>query len=241
MGCLKFRWVTPLKKINVAERVGFEPTVVLPTHAFQACALNHSAISPTVFPPAPNRMVIRQWTLIFHEFAPGASSFGTVMERGAHLALPPVKERRLMSTGARLWQSPAAARCRHARRWKQSERCGWSATQPRSTATRQNTRQCQNAPRKEGCRAPPSRRATVPGRSDVQTSKLREKLETAIGKHAVTSLMRYFQMPYPTRNRDKIFWTRGKLRNKVILIKKSLRTERSNNTVGPHDTHRSVD
>ena len=36
------------KKSNkiVAERVGFEPTVVLPTHAFQACALNHSAISP---------------------------------------------------------------------------------------------------------------------------------------------------------------------------------------------------
>src|ERR1700733_5349409 len=31
---------------KVAERVGFEPTVVLPTHAFQACALNHSAISP---------------------------------------------------------------------------------------------------------------------------------------------------------------------------------------------------
>jgi hypothetical protein len=31
-----------------AERVGFEPTVVLPTHAFQACALNHSAISPTI-------------------------------------------------------------------------------------------------------------------------------------------------------------------------------------------------
>jgi len=34
--------------------------------------------------------------------------------------------------GARLWQSPAAARCWHARRWKQSERCGWSLTQPRS-------------------------------------------------------------------------------------------------------------
>jgi hypothetical protein len=30
----------------VAERVRFELTVVLPTHAFQACALNHSAISP---------------------------------------------------------------------------------------------------------------------------------------------------------------------------------------------------
>jgi hypothetical protein len=30
----------------LAEREGFEPTVVLPTHAFQACALNHSAISP---------------------------------------------------------------------------------------------------------------------------------------------------------------------------------------------------
>jgi hypothetical protein len=31
---------------EVAEREGFEPPVVLPTHAFQACALNHSAISP---------------------------------------------------------------------------------------------------------------------------------------------------------------------------------------------------
>jgi hypothetical protein len=30
----------------MAERGGFEPSVVLPTHAFQACALNHSAISP---------------------------------------------------------------------------------------------------------------------------------------------------------------------------------------------------
>ena len=35
-------------KMVLAERVGFEPTVVLPTHAFQACALNHSAISPTI-------------------------------------------------------------------------------------------------------------------------------------------------------------------------------------------------
>lgn len=32
---------------GVAERGGFEPPVVLPTHAFQACALNHSATSPT--------------------------------------------------------------------------------------------------------------------------------------------------------------------------------------------------
>jgi hypothetical protein len=31
---------------RLAERVRFELTVVLPTHAFQACALNHSAISP---------------------------------------------------------------------------------------------------------------------------------------------------------------------------------------------------
>ena len=30
----------------MAERVRFELTVVLPTHAFQACAINHSAISP---------------------------------------------------------------------------------------------------------------------------------------------------------------------------------------------------
>jgi len=34
-------------------------------------------------------MVIRQWTLIFHEFAPGASSFGTVMAGGVpRTALP---------------------------------------------------------------------------------------------------------------------------------------------------------
>jgi hypothetical protein len=38
--------------IELAERVGFEPTVVLPTHAFQACALNHSAISPAVYSQA---------------------------------------------------------------------------------------------------------------------------------------------------------------------------------------------
>ena len=31
---------------NMAERVGFEPTVPLGTHAFQACALSRSAISP---------------------------------------------------------------------------------------------------------------------------------------------------------------------------------------------------
>src|ERR1700679_509426 len=78
---------------NVAERVGFEPTVVLPTHAFQECALNHSAIYPTVFPPAPNRMVIRQWTLIFHEFAPGASSFGTVMAGGVPRTARPACDR----------------------------------------------------------------------------------------------------------------------------------------------------
>ena len=31
---------------HMAERVGFEPTVPCGTHAFQACALSHSAISP---------------------------------------------------------------------------------------------------------------------------------------------------------------------------------------------------
>ncbi len=31
---------------RLAERVGFEPTVRFPAHAFQACALSHSAISP---------------------------------------------------------------------------------------------------------------------------------------------------------------------------------------------------
>src|SRR6185369_2084046 len=37
----------------MAERVRFELTVVLPTHAFQACALNHSAISPPRLPMWP--------------------------------------------------------------------------------------------------------------------------------------------------------------------------------------------
>ena len=30
----------------MADRVGFEPTIENSIHAFQACALNHSAISP---------------------------------------------------------------------------------------------------------------------------------------------------------------------------------------------------
>jgi hypothetical protein len=34
----------------MAERVGFEPTVPCGTHAFQACALSHSAISPCARP-----------------------------------------------------------------------------------------------------------------------------------------------------------------------------------------------
>src|SRR5207249_8355835 len=35
--------------VKLAERGGFEPPVGFkPTHAFQACALNHSAISPLV-------------------------------------------------------------------------------------------------------------------------------------------------------------------------------------------------
>ncbi len=42
------RDLDPLEGAELAEREGFEPTVVLPTHAFQACALNHSAISPHV-------------------------------------------------------------------------------------------------------------------------------------------------------------------------------------------------
>jgi hypothetical protein len=50
--------------------------------------------------------------------------------------------------------------------------------------------------------------------------------ETVIGKHVDTSLVRYFQMPWATRNRDKILWTKGKLRNKVILTRKN-RTARS--------------
>jgi hypothetical protein len=35
-----------LQGFLMAERVGFEPTVPCGTHAFQACALSHSAISP---------------------------------------------------------------------------------------------------------------------------------------------------------------------------------------------------
>ena len=31
---------------NMAERVGFEPTLPCGKHAFQACAFSHSAISP---------------------------------------------------------------------------------------------------------------------------------------------------------------------------------------------------
>lgn len=42
--------------MKVAERVRFELTVVLPTHAFQACALNHSAISPTSLISTGNRV-----------------------------------------------------------------------------------------------------------------------------------------------------------------------------------------
>ncbi len=40
--------------MKMAEREGFEPSVgYKPTHAFQACALNHSAISPVVYLQAP--------------------------------------------------------------------------------------------------------------------------------------------------------------------------------------------
>src|SRR5437870_3422593 len=47
--------------MNVAERGGFEPPVGFkPTHAFQACALNHSAISPT-------------WPISVHNSLPDAS------------------------------------------------------------------------------------------------------------------------------------------------------------------------
>ena len=34
------------RRLILAERVGFEPTVGCPTHAFQACAFDRSAISP---------------------------------------------------------------------------------------------------------------------------------------------------------------------------------------------------
>ena len=37
----------------LAERTGFEPAVVLPTHAFQACALNRSTISPNALYAKP--------------------------------------------------------------------------------------------------------------------------------------------------------------------------------------------
>ncbi len=32
--------------LKMAEKEGFEPSVSFPTHAFQACAFDHSAISP---------------------------------------------------------------------------------------------------------------------------------------------------------------------------------------------------
>jgi hypothetical protein len=82
---------------------------------FQACALNHSAISPTVFPPAPNRMVIRQWTLIFHEFAPGASSFGTATDGGVpRTPLPecdpsPVAAMSKRQSPVKNWKRPLAS------------------------------------------------------------------------------------------------------------------------------------
>jgi hypothetical protein len=46
---------------QMAERVGFEPTVPFSTHAFQACALSRSAISPDIGSvrnptPASNRL-----------------------------------------------------------------------------------------------------------------------------------------------------------------------------------------
>ena len=34
---------------SLAERVGFEPTVRFRTHAFQACTLSHSVISPLIY------------------------------------------------------------------------------------------------------------------------------------------------------------------------------------------------
>jgi hypothetical protein len=39
-------WSMLMRDLSMAERVGFEPTVPCGTHAFQACALSHSAISP---------------------------------------------------------------------------------------------------------------------------------------------------------------------------------------------------
>ena len=40
----------PLYKMKLAEREGFEPsTPFWSVHAFQACAFNHSAISPAYF------------------------------------------------------------------------------------------------------------------------------------------------------------------------------------------------
>ena len=48
---------------RLAERGGFEPPVGFkPTHAFQACALNHSAISPS------RRFILRQFLAIRNFF-----------------------------------------------------------------------------------------------------------------------------------------------------------------------------
>ena len=45
---------------QVAEREGFEPPVGCPTHAFQACALDHSATSPKLV--IPLSLAARPWS-----------------------------------------------------------------------------------------------------------------------------------------------------------------------------------
>lgn len=50
----------------MAERTGFEPAKVLPLHAFQACALNRSTISPKRFILLNGRFSPSSQTIIYH-------------------------------------------------------------------------------------------------------------------------------------------------------------------------------
>src|SRR5205085_5316800 len=66
-----------IKKIRcLAERGRFElPVGYKPTHAFQACALNHSAISPQLSHPSPLGQGVRYQALIWATLLPGAMLF----------------------------------------------------------------------------------------------------------------------------------------------------------------------
>jgi len=112
----------------------------------------------------------------YHRAPNGSFSFSCGAARGsspwAHPDTAPDKRKAADDNGARLWQSPAAALTLFPTHCVPAMCCGWAWPQPRSTG--------------RGF----SRSATVPGRSDVQTSKPRARLETAIGKHVGTVALR---------------------------------------------------